>query len=114
MFEIKVADELLESAGFLPENTNIIRVTRKKFFQVAQVVALLEFLDVEDLLPTTQEFLAIASSKIASKKLFQGHDKYQECDCLGYLIDHLWESHPTLGLKLRLKVIDKLQQTWGS
>ncbi|MBD2771436.1 hypothetical protein [Iningainema tapete] len=105
-------DELLESAGFLPENTNIIRVTRKKFFQVAQVVALLEFLDVEDLLPTTQEFLAIASNKIASKKLFQKHLRYQENDCLEYLINHLWESHPTLGLKLRLEVIDKLQQTW--
>ncbi|MDZ8053614.1 MAG: hypothetical protein RMX63_19490 [Aulosira sp. ZfuCHP01] len=106
-------DELLESAGFLPEKTRIIRVTPERFFEVAQVIALLEFLEFDDLLPTTQEFLAIASNKIAiaSKKLFQGHPKYQENDYLKYLIDNL-ESHPTLGLKLRLEVIDKLQRTW--
>lgn len=112
------SDELLESAGFLPENTNIIRITPERFFQVAQVVALLEFLRFEDFLPTTQEFLAIASNKIAiaSKKSF---GEYQENDFLGYLIENLRKFEPMtsnlsimLGLKLRLEVIDKLQRTW--
>lgn len=105
------SDELLESAGFLPENTHIIRVTKERFFQVAQVVALLEFLDFPDFLPTTQEFLAIASNKIAiaSKRLF---GEYQENDFLEHLIDNLRTSYPILGLKLRLEVIDKLQRTW--
>ncbi|KOP24634.1 hypothetical protein AMR41_19820 [Hapalosiphon sp. MRB220] len=109
------ADELLESAGFLPENTSIIRVSRKKFFQVAQVVALLELLDFEHFLSTTQEFLAIATNKIAiaSKKLFGEYSESQESDSLRYLIENLRKSHPTLGLKLRLEVIDKLQRTWN-
>lgn len=102
-------DELLESAGFLPENTSIIKVSQERFFQIAQVVALLEFLEVEDLVPTTQEFLAIANNKIAIAN--KGHFKYQEIDYLQSLIDNLWESHPTLGLKLRLEVIDKLKRT---
>lgn len=108
------ADELLESAGFLPENTSIIRVTRERFFQVAQVVALLEFLDYEDFLPTSQEFLAIASNKIAiaSKKLFGEYSGHQENDFLEYLIENLQKSYPTLGLKLRLEVTEKLQRTW--
>ncbi|AKG20409.1 hypothetical protein [Calothrix sp. 336/3] len=114
------SDELLESAGFLPENNNIIRITPERFFQVAQVVALLEFLRFEDFLPTTQEFLAIASNKIAiaSKKFF---GENQEDDFLEYLIDNLRKSDPMtsssfsvmLGLKLRLEVIDKLQRTWS-
>ncbi|MGI2907239.1 hypothetical protein [Tolypothrix sp. VBCCA 56010] len=108
------ADELLESAGFLPENTSILRVTRERFFQVAQVVALLEFLDYEDFLPTTQEFLAIASNKIAiaSKKLFGEYSEHQKNDFLEYLIENLQKSYPTLGLKLRLEVTEKLQRTW--
>jgi transcriptional regulator with XRE-family HTH domain len=108
------ADELLESAGFLPKQTRIIRVTPERFFQVAQVAALLELLEFEDLLSTTQEFLAIASNKIAiaSKKLFWQHPEYQENDLLGDLIENLWKSYPTLGLKLRLKVIEKLRRTW--
>ncbi|MBW4596251.1 MAG: hypothetical protein KME46_25935 [Brasilonema angustatum HA4187-MV1] len=108
------ADELLESAGFLPEKTRIIRVTSKRFFQVAQVAALLELLEFEDLLSTTQEFLAIASNKIAiaSHKLFQEHSEYHENDSLIYLIENLWKSRLTLGLKLRLEVIEKLRRTW--
>ncbi|MEH1923242.1 hypothetical protein [Nostoc sp.] len=102
-------DELLESAGFLPNNASIIKVSQERFFQIAQVVALLEFLEVEDLVPTTQEFLAIANNKIAIAN--KGHFKYQENDYLTSLIDNLWESHPTLGLKLRLEVIDKLERT---
>ncbi|WP_315788079.1 hypothetical protein [Fischerella sp. JS2] len=110
-------DELLESAGFLPEKTKMIRVTPERFFQVAQVVALLEFLDFEDLLPTTQEFLAIASNKIAiaSKKSSQENSEYRDNDSLGHLIEELrrsCKSYPTLGLKLRLEVIDKLERTW--
>ncbi|MDZ8258443.1 hypothetical protein [Nostoc sp. ChiQUE01b] len=113
-------DELLESAGFLPEKTKIIRVTPERFFQVAQVVALLEFLEFEDLVSTTQEFLAIASNKIAiaSKKFFRENQNSQEKDCLKSLIDSLKndseedKTYPTLGLKLRLEVIDKLQRTW--
>jgi hypothetical protein len=107
------ADELLESAGFLPENTSIIRVTQERFFQVAQVVALLEFLEFDDLLSTTQEFLAIASNKIAisSKKLFPEDGEHQKNDSLRHLIKILRKSHPTLGLKRRLEVIEKLRQT---
>lgn len=107
-------DELLESAGFLPEKTKIIRVTSERFFQVAQVVALLEFLDFEDLLSTTQEFLAIATNKIAiaSKKSSVEYSEYGNDDSLGHLIEELRTSYPTLGLKLRLEVIDKLQRTW--
>lgn len=111
------SDELLESAGFLPENTNIIRITPERFFQVSQVVALLEFLPFEDFLPTTQEFFAIASNKIAIANKKSG--EYQENDFLEYLIDNLRKSDPMtsslrvmLGLKLRLEVIDKLQRTW--
>lgn len=105
------SDELLEAAGFLPQNTNIIKISPDRFFQVAQVVALLEFLDFKDFLPTTQEFLAIANNKIAiaSKQLF---GEYQENDFLGYLIEYLQKHYPMLGLKLRLEVIDKLQRTW--
>ena len=109
------ADELLESAGFLPENTSTIKVTQERFFQVAQVVALLEFLDLEDLRSTTQEFLAIASNKIAissNKNLFRENFQYQENDSLGHLIEELRESHPTLGLKLRLEIIEKLRRIW--
>ncbi|MBW4585793.1 hypothetical protein G7B40_032750 [Aetokthonos hydrillicola Thurmond2011] len=108
------ADELLESAGFLPERTRIIRVSSERFFQVAQVAALLELLEFEDLLSTTQEFLAIASNKIAiaSNKLFQEHSEYHENDSLMYLIENLWKSRLTLGLKLRLEVIDKLRRNW--
>ncbi|MFN6439193.1 MAG: hypothetical protein RMY35_020160 [Nostoc sp. DedSLP01] len=114
-------DELLESAGFLPEKTKIIRVTPERFFQVAQVVALLEFLEFEDLVSTTQEFLAIATNKIAiaSKKRFPENQNPQDNDYLKYLIHSLKndskqnETHPTLGLKLRLEVIDKLQRTWS-
>jgi len=109
------SDELLESAGFLPENTNIIRITPERFFQVAQVVALLEFLEFKDFLSTTQEFYAIASNKIAaiaSKKLFGEYSEYQKNDFLECLIENLRESYPILGLKLRLEVIDKLQQAW--
>ena len=58
------ADELLESAGFLPDQTESIRVTPERFFQIAQIVALLELLDFEDLLSTTKEFLATASNKL--------------------------------------------------
>lgn len=114
-------DELLESAGFLPEKTKTIRVTPERFFQVAQVVALLEFLEFEDLVSTTQEFLAIASNKIAiaSKKLVLENSNSQNDDYLTSLIHSLQndskqnETHPTLGLKLRLGVIDKLQRTWS-
>ncbi|NWF58146.1 MAG: hypothetical protein HXY43_02195 [Fischerella sp.] len=109
------ADELLESAGFLPENRySIIRVTPERFFQVAKIAALLELLEFEDLLSTTQEFFAIVSNKIAiaSKELFRGHRQYHDNDSLGYLIDNLWKSQPTLGLKLRLEVIDKLHHAW--
>lgn len=108
------ADELLESAGFLPQNTSTIRVTQERFFQVAQVVALLEFLSVDDLRPTTQEFLAIASNKIAisSNKFFSEDSEPQEHDSLGRLIEKLRESHPTLGLKLRLEIIEKLRRNW--
>ncbi|GAB1541995.1 hypothetical protein NUACC21_46680 [Scytonema sp. NUACC21] len=109
------ADELLESAGFLPEKTKIIRVSSERFFQIAQVAALLELLEFEDLLSTTQEFVAIASNKlaIASNKLFWKSGSSQENDSLGYLIESLRNSHPTfLGLKLRLEVIEKLGRTW--
>jgi hypothetical protein len=113
-------DELLESAGFLPEKTKTIRVKPGRFFQVAQVVALLEFLEFEDLVPTTEEFLAIASNKIAiaSKKLLPKNTSNQDNDYLKSLIDNLEnpsnldEDHPTLGLKLRLEIIDKLERTW--
>jgi transcriptional regulator with XRE-family HTH domain len=106
-------DELLESAGFLPKNTSVIRVSQERFFQIAQLVALLELLEFEDLQSTTQEFLAIASNKIAiaSKKLFLQHPEYEN-DSLGQLINNLQKSHPTLGLKLRLEVIEKLRQAW--
>lgn len=102
------ADELLESAGFLPDKTESIRVTPERFFQIAQIVALLELLDFEDLLSTTKEFLTIASNKltIGSTKLFDG--VYQD-DALMALIKKLWEPQPTLGLKLKLQVIKKLQ-----
>ncbi|WP_416212279.1 hypothetical protein [Nostoc sp. DedSLP03] len=123
-------DELLESAGFLPEKTKIIRVTPERFFQVAQVVALLEFLEFEDLVSITQEFLAIASNKIvitSSKKLSSENPNSQNSenpnshdpDYLTSLIHSLQndsmrnETYPTLGLKLRLEVIDKLQRTWS-
>ena len=77
------ADELLESAGFLPDQTESIRVTPERFFQIAQIVALLELLDFEDLLSTTKEFLATASNKltIASTKWF---DDYQDDDALQF------------------------------
>jgi hypothetical protein len=104
----------LESAGFLPEKTRVIRVTSERFFQVAQVAALLELLKFEDLLSTTQEFLAIASNKIAiaSHTLFQEHSDFHESDSLMYLIENLWKSRLTLGLKLRLEVIEKLRRNW--
>lgn len=117
-------DELLESAGFLPEKSKIIRVTPDRFFEVAKVVALLEFLELDDLVPTTQEFLAITSHKIEiyGKKLLEGNSQdqekeysKQEHDFLKDLIDNL-ENNPTRGLKLglkqRLQVIDKLQRKW--
>ncbi|MEM7555932.1 MAG: hypothetical protein AAF378_17915 [Cyanobacteria bacterium P01_A01_bin.84] len=106
------ADELLESAGFLPSHTKSIRVTKERFFQVAQIVALLELLEFEDLLSTTQEFIAIASNKltVASKKLLDGSPN-QENDALENLIEKLAEHHPTLGLKLKLQVIKKLKST---
>ena len=47
------ADELLESAGFLPDKTESIRVTPERFFQVTKIVALLELLEFEDLLTTS-------------------------------------------------------------
>ncbi|KYC44031.1 hypothetical protein WA1_02490 [Scytonema hofmannii PCC 7110] len=108
------ADELLESAGFLPEKTKIIRVSSERFFQVAQIAALLELLEFEDLCSTTQEFVAIASNKvaIAGNKLFWNSSDTQENDSLGYLIEKLRKSYPTLGLKLRLEVIEKLGRTW--
>ncbi|WP_088242131.1 hypothetical protein [Calothrix rhizosoleniae] len=114
------SDELLESAGFLPKDTSSIKVSKEKFFQVAQVVAWLEFLDFEDFLPTTQEFLAIASNKvgIASKQLLGEGAESQENDFLRSLIDKLGklresgESYPNLGLKLRLEIIDKLKRIW--
>ncbi|MBV6625364.1 MAG: hypothetical protein KI793_20950 [Rivularia sp. (in: Bacteria)] len=104
------ADELLESAGFLPDKTESIRVTPERFFQIAQIVALLELLDFEDLLSTTKEFLAIASNKltIASTKWF---DDYQDDDALKALIAKLWQPQPTLGLKLKLQVIEKLESS---
>ncbi|WP_414566089.1 MULTISPECIES: hypothetical protein [unclassified Anabaena] len=102
-------DELLESAGFVPEKTRMIRVTPEKYFEIAKVIALLEFLELEDLLSTTQEFLAIASNKIETA--LERRCKYQANDYLQYLIEHP-ELYPTLGLKLRLEVIDKLQRTW--
>ncbi|MCJ8279362.1 MAG: hypothetical protein MJK14_05350, partial [Rivularia sp. ALOHA_DT_140] len=82
----------------------------ERFFQVAQIVALLELLDFEDVLSTTKEFLAIASHKltIASTKWF---DNYQDDDALTALIAKLWEPQPTLGLKLKLQVIKKLQSS---
>ncbi|MEL6164169.1 MAG: hypothetical protein AAFR37_10545 [Cyanobacteria bacterium J06628_3] len=104
------ADELLESAGFLPNQTESIRVSPERFFQIAQIVALLELLDFEDLLSTTKEFLASASNKltIASTKWF---DDYQDDDALQALINKLWEPQPTLGLKLKLQVIEKLKSS---
>ncbi len=103
------ADELLESAGFLPDKTESIRVTPERFFQIAQIVALLELLEFEDLLSTTQEFLSIASNKltIASTKLFDNPPL--DDDALNALIKKLWEPHPTLGLKLKMEVIEKLE-----
>ncbi|AFY35133.1 hypothetical protein [Calothrix sp. PCC 7507] len=108
------SDELLESAGFLPDKNKSIRVTKDRFFQVAQVVALLEFLAFDDFLPTTQEFLAIASNKIAiaSKKIFDEDSQYLEHDFLRYLIDNPGKYYPTLGLKLRLEVNEKLKRAW--
>ncbi len=108
------SDELLESAGFLPDKNKSIRVTKDRFFQVAQVVALLEFLAFDDFLPTTQEFLAIASNKIAiaSKKIFDEYSQYPENDFLRYLIDNPEKYYPTLGLKLRLDVNEKLKRSW--
>ncbi|MEM7726333.1 MAG: hypothetical protein AAF208_08160 [Cyanobacteria bacterium P01_A01_bin.45] len=106
------ADELLESAGFLPSQTKSIRVTRERFFQIAKIVALLELLEFEDLLSTTQEFTAIASNKltIASKKLLDG-SLHPDNDALENLIQELAQPHPTLGLKLKLEVIEKLKRT---
>jgi hypothetical protein len=103
------ADELLESAGFLPDQTESIRVTPERFFQITQIVALLELLEFEDLLSTTKEFLAIASDKltIASTKLF--NDVTPHDDALEALIVKLWEPHPTLGLKLKIQIIKKLE-----
>ncbi|MEA5595124.1 hypothetical protein [Rivularia sp. UHCC 0363] len=103
------ADELLESAGFLPAETQSIRVTPERFFHVGQIVALLELLEFEDLLSTTQEFLTIAGNKltIASTKLFS--DSPLDEDALNALIEKLWEPHPTLGLKLKMRVIKKLE-----
>ena len=105
------ADELLESAGFLPDKTESIRVTPERFFQVTQIVALLELLEFEDLLSTTKEFFSIASDKltIASKKLFDDGDGND--DALEALIKKLREPQPTLGLKLKLQVIQKLRLT---
>ena len=103
------ADELLESAGFLPDLTESIRVSPERFFQITQIVALLELLEFEDLLPTTKEFLAIASNKltIASKKWFDGNSEND--DALEALINKLWEPQPSLGLKLKLQIIKKLE-----
>ncbi|MEM9924302.1 MAG: hypothetical protein AAF915_11220 [Cyanobacteria bacterium P01_D01_bin.50] len=103
------ADELLESAGFLPNKTESIRVTPERFFQIAQIVALLELLEFEDLLSTTKEFLTIASNKLtmANTRLFDGN--YENEDALEALIEKLWEPQPTLGLKLKLQVIQKLE-----
>ncbi len=103
------ADELLESAGFLPDKTESIRVTPERFFQVAQIVALLELLEFEDLVSTTKEFLTIASNKlnIASTKLFDNSNQNE--DALTVLIQKLWQPQPTLGLKLKLQVIKKLE-----
>ncbi len=105
------ADELLESAGFLPDKTESIRVTPERFFQVTQIVALLELLEFEDLLSTTKEFFSIASDKltIASTKLFDDGDGGN--DALEALIKKLREPQPTLGLKLKLQVIQKLRLT---
>ena len=105
------ADELLESAGFLPDKTESIRVTPERFFQVTQIVALLELLEFEDLLSTTKEFFSIASDKltIASTKLLDAGDNND--DALEALIKKLREPQPTLGLKLKLQVIQKLKLT---
>lgn len=103
------ADELLESAGFLPDKTESIRVTPERFFHIGQIVALLELLEFEDLLPTTREILTITSNRltIASTKFFDNY--HQDEDALKALIKKLGEPHPTLGLKLKLEVIEKLE-----
>ncbi|MGB3639185.1 MAG: hypothetical protein WBA39_16655 [Rivularia sp. (in: cyanobacteria)] len=106
------ADELLEAAGFLPDWTQSIRVSPERFFQITQIVALLELLEFEDLLSTTKEFLAIASNKltIASKKWFD-EDDVPDDDALKALINKLWEPQPSLGLKLKLQIINKLESS---
>jgi hypothetical protein len=106
------ADELLEASGLLPDKSKSIRVSTERFFQTAQVVALLELLEFEDALSTAQEFLAIARNKLAisSNKLFQERhqDEEEDDDSLRYLIEKLLKSPSTLGLKQRLDVIEKL------
>ncbi|MGF1676933.1 MAG: hypothetical protein ACFCUV_25110 [Rivularia sp. (in: cyanobacteria)] len=103
------ADELLESAGFLPDKNQSIRVTPERFFHIDQIVTLLELLEFEDLLPTAREILTITSNKltIASTKFFD--NSYQDQDALKALIKKLGEPHPTLGLKLKLEMIEKLE-----
>ncbi|MGB3755079.1 MAG: hypothetical protein WBA07_01730 [Rivularia sp. (in: cyanobacteria)] len=105
------ADELLESAGFLPNTTESVRVTPERFFQVSQIVALLELLEFEDFFSTAKEFLTIAGNKltVASTKLLNGESV--EEDALSALIAKLEEPQPTLGLKLKLEVIKKLEAT---
>lgn len=117
-------DELLETAGLLPENTQVIRVTPERFISVAQVAALFELLPVDDLIATVQGIVSIVSSRVFSDTYNQELEPSN--DALGVLIRQLeepyqqdstvivdsynpWKSHPILGVKRRIQIVEKLK-----
>lgn len=59
-------DELLEAAGFLPQQDKVLRISRERFAQVAQVVTMLdsELLPYEEMVSLVQELLTIISSRL--------------------------------------------------
>lgn len=113
-------DELLETAGLLPKNTQIIRVTPERFVSVAQIAALFELLTLEELLATTQGIVSIISPKLfpqsedlesdALSNLIQSLKQPYQSEAPATSTDYRWKSHPILGVKRRLTIVDKLEK----
>jgi hypothetical protein len=133
LFGEKGVDELLETAGLLPKNTQVIRVTPERFVSVAQIAALFELLTLEELIATTQGVVSIISPKVFPKNNYSKSDDLEndgaKFDALKDLIqsleepyqsdssakvtetlpDNPWRYHPILGVKRRIEIGEKLQ-----
>jgi hypothetical protein len=105
-------DELLEAAGYLPENAKSLRVSPAIFSMISQISIMLEIMNIEDALQSYFDLKSILYNKLrySQNQLFpQTNEKIE--DYLEVLKEHIMvESYLPLGLKERVSIQKKLEK----